>query len=252
MWWTHWNTLKLFTDMNKQVEQIKAEIERLYKEAKEEPYNGRMEGRLEVLDKLDAFIDSLEEEPVDMGEVSDGYHTFNELYHYRMLYNAAFFNALPKYMVHKSKRHHTGEECFGGGWFIVMANLPTGQISNHYELKDWKLFNIPEQEFADEWDGHTPKQAAERLQKFLETEEPVSEDLEQAAVEAFKHIVDSDKNNFYEIFKAGANWQKEQMLKDAVNGEVGYWNITGLSINMKLPKCIEDGDKVKVIIVKEE
>ena len=24
------------------------------------------------------------------GEVSDGFHTFDELYHYRMLYNAAF------------------------------------------------------------------------------------------------------------------------------------------------------------------
>ena len=103
----------------------------------------------------------------DMGEVSDGYHTFNELYYYRMLYNAAFFNLLPKDMVHKSKRHHTGEECFGGGWFIVMANLPTGQISNHYELKDWDLFQIPEKECADEWDGHTPQQAAERLNEYL-------------------------------------------------------------------------------------
>ena len=28
------------------------------------------------------------------GEVSDGFHSFNELYHYRMLYNAAFFNSL--------------------------------------------------------------------------------------------------------------------------------------------------------------
>lgn len=42
-------------------------------------------------------------------------------------------------------------------------------------------------------------------------EEPVSEDLEKAAVEAFKQIVDSDKNNFLEIFKAGANWKKEQI-----------------------------------------
>ena len=107
------------------------------------------------------------EEPKDMGEVSDGYHTFNELYYYRMLYNAAFFNLLPKDMVHKSKRHHTGEECFSGGWFIVMANLPTGQISNHYELKDWDLFQIPEKECADEWDGHTPQQAAERLHEYL-------------------------------------------------------------------------------------
>ena len=42
--------------------------------------------------------------------------------------------------------------------------------------------------------------------------EPVSEDLEKAAVEAFKQIVDSDKNSFLEIFKAGAKWQKQQIL----------------------------------------
>lgn len=52
--------------MNKQVEEIKAEIERLYKEAKEEPYTLRAEGKLEAFDKLDAFIDSLEEDdPLD-------------------------------------------------------------------------------------------------------------------------------------------------------------------------------------------
>lgn len=108
-----------------------------------------------------------QKEPKDKGEISDGYHTFNELYRYRVLYNAAFFNLLPKELVHKSKRHHDGEECFGGGWFIVMANLPTGQISNHYELKDWDLFQIPEKFTAEEWDGHTPQEAADRLYKFL-------------------------------------------------------------------------------------
>lgn len=112
--------------------------------------------------------DEKQKESTDKGEISDGYHTFNELYHYRMLYNAAFFNLLPKEWVHKSKKHHDGEECFGGGWFIVMANLPTGQISNHYELKDWDLFQIPEKEKADEWDGHTPQEAAERLYKYLQ------------------------------------------------------------------------------------
>lgn len=109
-----------------------------------------------------------QKEPEDKGDISDGYHTFNELYYYRMLYNAAFFNLLPKEWVHKSKKHHDGEECFGGGWFIVMANLPTGQVSNHYELKDWDLFQIPEKEIADEWDGHTPQEAAERLYKYLQ------------------------------------------------------------------------------------
>lgn len=88
------------------------------------------------------------------GEVSDGFHTFDELYHYRMLYNAAFFNGLGgRYEVHKSYRHADGELCFGGGWFIVMANLPTGQVSNHYR--------------AEEWDGHTPVEAANRLYRFF-------------------------------------------------------------------------------------
>lgn len=122
--------------------------------------------RVEKLQKSLAWLEK-QVEPKDKGEISDGYHTFNELYYYRMLYNAAFFNSLPKVWVHKSKKHHDGEECFGGGWFIVMANLPTGQISNHYELKDWELFQIPEKEVADEWDGHTPKEAAERLHKYL-------------------------------------------------------------------------------------
>lgn len=127
--------------------------------------------RYEELSCLRNFIESLQQEQ-DMGEVSDGYHTFNELYYYRMLYNAAFFNSLPKDWVHKSKRHHTGEECFGGGWFIVMANLPTGQVSNHYELKDWDLFKVPEKEIADEWDGHTPQEAARRLYEYLQQEQP--------------------------------------------------------------------------------
>ena len=142
--------------------------------------------------EIEECIDWLEKhkEPEDKGEISDGYHTFNELYRYRMLYNAAFFNLLPKEIVHKSKRHHDGEECFGGGWFIVMANLPTGQISNHYELKDWDLFQIPEKEIADEWDGHTPQEAAERLHKYL---------LEKQGEQVSTAIVEQDKQYLYDI-----------------------------------------------------
>lgn len=51
-------------------------------------------------------------EKLDMGNVSDGYHTFNELYRYRMLYNDAFFNELAKgdVKVCKSHKHYDGEE----------------------------------------------------------------------------------------------------------------------------------------------
>lgn len=110
----------------------------------------------------------------DKGNISDGYHTFNELYEYRLLYNASMFNELAKqglYDVHKSKRHSDGTIPFGDeNWFIVQAELPTGQISNHYEMKDWDLFNIPEKERANPYDGHTPQDVAKRLRDFLSLE----------------------------------------------------------------------------------
>jgi hypothetical protein len=111
------------------------------------------------------------QEPVAIdGNTSDGYHTFNELYEFRKVYNAALFNewaAGGKCSVHKSWRHHDGELCFGGGWFIVVAVLPDGQISNHYEAKDWDLFAVPETERAlFEFDGHTGADVVERLKTY--------------------------------------------------------------------------------------
>lgn len=113
---------------------------------------------------------------------SDGYHTFKELYDFRKAYNVALFNEwsdrglVPnpdgsyhsKFHVHKSWRHNDGELCFGGGWFIVVAILPTiGQISNHYEANDWDLFNIPETEKAlFKFDGHTSQDVINRLLKY--------------------------------------------------------------------------------------
>ena len=47
-------------------------------------------------------------------------------------------------------------------------------------------------------------------------------------------------------------WQKEQMIAKAIDGEVGYWNIRGLFVNMEMPNELEEGDKVKLVIVKEK
>ena len=104
-------------------------------------------------------------------DTSDGYHTFAELYRYRMLYNAALFNewaAQGRYDVHKSVRHSDGSVCFDGRWFVVYAQLPTGQISNHYEIDDWYKFDIPIRNCGAEWDGHTPQEAADRLARLLD------------------------------------------------------------------------------------
>lgn len=129
------------------------------------PENIKEYDRVTVRTVLDAMgvIDD------DLGEVSDGYHTFNELYEFRKLYNACLFNSWFKqdlYKVHKSTRHSDGELCFGGGWFIVMASTPAGQISNHYEMKDWLLFSCPVYSRADEWDGHTTKDVVTTLKQL--------------------------------------------------------------------------------------
>lgn len=139
--------------------------------------------REELLNKVQKEVDSLGVGGLK-GKISDGYHTFDELYEFRKVYNAALFNEwanhvnneyplhleyihAPKYDVHKSWKHHDGELCFGGGWFIVVAMLPTGQISNHYEAKDWDLFKIPETEKAKyPFDGHTPQDVIERLKSL--------------------------------------------------------------------------------------
>ena len=124
-------------------------------------------------------------EPVVINEnTSDGYHTFKELYEFRKAYNVALFNewgATGKYHTHKSWRHNNGEMCFGGGWFIVVAVLPQGQISNHYEAKDWNLFAIPEVEKAlFEFDGHTGADVVERLKLY--TAPPKRESLSDAQI----------------------------------------------------------------------
>lgn len=113
-------------------------------------------------------------EALEAGEVSDGYHTHRELYEYRMLYNA---HAVRGWLaagipVVKSWKHSDGEPCFGGGWFIVTAELPTGQVSNHYAAEHWHLFDVPEVDLPPEYDGHTPADAAERLRAALAAPAP--------------------------------------------------------------------------------
>ena len=117
-----------------------------------------------------------------INELSDGYHTYDELYDFRKMYNSVLFNEWAtqpvsfnidgsiksKFDVHKSWRHNDGELCFGGGWFIVSAMLPTGLISNHYKEEDWDLFQIPEVEKAlYEFDGHTPQDVLIRLKSLI-------------------------------------------------------------------------------------
>jgi hypothetical protein len=120
------------------------------------------------VDELNLLIQKCKEQGIiETNQVSDGFHTFQEIYTFRMMYNAALFNewhSQGKYQVHKSLRHHEGELCFGGGWFVVAAMLPSGQITNHYPESQWDFFKILETKNAlFPFDGHTPTNVLERI-----------------------------------------------------------------------------------------
>ena len=89
-----------------------------------------------------------------IGEMSDGYHTFNGLYYQRMILFAALVRAY-KDRAWKSYKHEDGELCFGGGWFIVGIDTPQGSYTYHYESKYFELFECAELPMAKHWDGHT-------------------------------------------------------------------------------------------------
>lgn len=97
-----------------------------------------------------------------IGDLSDGYHTFNELYHHRAILFSAICNAHPE-SAWKAKKHSDGT--MYDGMFIVGINTPTGQATYHYDINPyWDIFKVTELESAPEWDGHTPEEAISRIE----------------------------------------------------------------------------------------
>lgn len=91
----------------------------------------------------------------DVEKMSDGYHTFADLYEQRLILSAALAKNNPH--AWKSKRHEDGSVPFGGGWFIMGFDTGEGCYTYHYELKDWDLFQCKELDKGKPWDGHTSK-----------------------------------------------------------------------------------------------
>ena len=103
-----------------------------------------------------------------IGEMSDGYHTFNGLYYQRMVLFAALVKAY-RSKAWKSWKHEDGELCFGGGWFIVGIDTPQGSYTYHYEDKYWNWFECEELPVAKHWDGHTEEDVTRLMSLKLVT-----------------------------------------------------------------------------------
>lgn len=124
----------------------------------------------------------MSEEKKDTGEISDGYHTFNELYEHRITLFISLCKILTAYkgatnrehgermpIVWRSKRHSDGELAFGGTWFVLGIGEKKGeQITYHLPISKWKeteQFPVTLDK-APEFDGHTPNDVLERLKNL--------------------------------------------------------------------------------------
>lgn len=113
---------------------------------------------------------------------NDGYHSFKELYEHRMVLTAALFNTWYITARHwdrpsigyvwvkdicKSRVPIEEEPYFDPEWFIVWAMLPEGQVSYHYKMEYWDLFQIPEATTPPVWDGHSAQDVVNRFAALI-------------------------------------------------------------------------------------
>lgn len=107
-----------------------------------------------ITESINAVILEQKERGFSTKDISDKWHTFDELYYHRMVLFLAIQKANPD-KSWKSKKHHDGT-MFDDS-FIVGIETRQGQYSYHYGLKYWDMFeDIKELEFAPEYDGHKP------------------------------------------------------------------------------------------------
>lgn len=106
-------------------------------------------------------------------EVSDGYHTFDELYDHRITLYICLCEALVQAGhngIWRSKRHSDGELCFGTGTqFVLGIGKNEGvQITYHIPIERWEEAGSAENlEIAPEWDGHTSEDVLKRLKSLI-------------------------------------------------------------------------------------
>ncbi len=104
--------------------------------------------------------------PYDAGRVSDGYHTFDELYDHRHL---LWINLLHcnKDQAFKTWLNQEGEYL---GWFIAGMNTIHGELTYHLPMSYWQLLDVTEVERNRDFDGHSSEDVLERLRRSIHSE----------------------------------------------------------------------------------
>lgn len=166
--------------------------------------------------------------PDNIGDFSDGYHTFNELYHHRAVLFSVICNMFPE-KAWKSKLHDSGD--MYDGMFIVGIETEQGQATYHYDIEPyWDTFKVKELEKAPKYDGHTPSDAIARIGGIGHRKQSEWISVEERLPELYTYVITYDT--------VSGDVQIDSVLS---NGEfvIGY-NVTHW---MPLPEAPKGGEE---------
>lgn len=104
-------------------------------------------------------------EGISTGQISDGYHTFDELYAHRVRLFSTLMCAHPD-KSWWSFKHHDGS--VWDGWIIAGIDTPAGPATYHLPVSEIEFFNegVRQLRRGKEWDGHTADDVLERLKSL--------------------------------------------------------------------------------------
>ena len=132
------------------------------------------------------YREQSEAESAVSGDTSDGYHTFDELYHHRAVLFAVIVNSNLD-ISWKSKFHSDGT--MFDNFFIAGIKTPEGDYSYHFDLSEWDLFQCNELAVAPEWDGHMPDDVGRLLSLNTVNWEKIMRKLLDVYDDAWKELV---------------------------------------------------------------
>lgn len=98
-------------------------------------------------------------------DISDGYHSFGDLYKHRTYLLALAMIHIP--YAWKSRVHEDGT--MYDGMFVVGFPTPNGMVTYHCDNEFWEDFKVPVIPHAPHFDGYTDKDVLYREKAFLDS-----------------------------------------------------------------------------------
>lgn len=125
---------------------------------------------MDKIKKINKLIQKYNKDGImSLKDISDGHHTFRELYKQRLIMFCTICNCFP-HLSWKSKKHFDEEnDPMFNGCFIAGINTPEGIATYHIKLEYWDLFEIPEIDRALKYDNYTPDDVMDRILSLSKT-----------------------------------------------------------------------------------